>query len=736
MAVPDQQRLNSAERATRRRRWLVGAICIMTLGCAAILVGNWLFNKETKASKPQLPDLADLNDDPEDPNIDHNPGYLGPAACSECHAKRVAEFQRTPHALACRRPQDAPMPNAFDGTRGQYTTADADLQFRMTSENGGFFQTAIMKTAGGERRFTSRIDLAYGANKADEVYFTWRGDKLYEHMVVWLHPTNQWANTSYNRYGTGESVRDATARCLECHNTWFDHVPGTTNTYKKDSFILGVTCERCHGPGKEHVDFHRKTPTAKEAHSIVHPGLLSREQQIEVCTQCHGNWIKHRGRTLSHRPGQPLEKSYRLATARFPEEDHVANQIKYLRQSKCFQKSPSMTCVTCHDPHRPHDKSDMLVATQSSCIHCHKPEACTDRPNLPVAVQDNCVACHMRQDVWTNVHFHTSTDHYLPPIRRFQHRIGIDPVARSEVLLHWHRTQTGDESKRKYEQLNTELVEHWLKEVAKRQKAYRFLPAIGAAREALILEPVPAIREKVASTLKDAIAITKRIDNDLVEALHQQEIKRPANAVEIFNRILSTKPDFAPVHSKLGTYYAASGQTQLAIDHLHQVAQHDPDDASGFAMLGWLAYLDNRPNDAAEYYRQAELIEPYDAKINYHWGLALIKLEKWQEARARFQKAITIDPNHAGASQGLAHALRSMGRSDEAVRFAWRAARLTDFAEIDILVTLAETYAEVNRLPEAAAAATKAFDVERNGGSKLAFDVRIRLNKILSTAGH
>jgi tetratricopeptide (TPR) repeat protein len=717
---------------SRGRSLLIAATMLAVGGGAAAYW--WWPSPDRAPERRSLPDLAELNDDPPEPVAVRNPGYVGPQACAPCHAARVAEFLKTPHARACRRPQDGPMPPGFDPGRGHYSTGEPDLHFDMTREGGEFFQTAVQQTAAGERRTKSRIDLVYGANKADEVFFTWRGDRLYELMTVWLHPSDEWANTTYDRFGSGGFARETTARCLECHNTWFEHVPGTVNQYRPDSFVLGVTCERCHGPGSEHVKFHQSHPGEQAAHAIVHPGRLARARQTEVCTQCHGNSTKALGPGLSYRPGQPLAEYYRTAETRHPEEDHVANQVKYLQQSKCFQKTDSLTCVTCHDPHRPHDPADAGSARRS-CAQCHQPDACTDRPNLPTAVRDDCVGCHMRRQVWVNVHFHTGTDRYLPPVRRAQHRIGKDPVARSEVLLAWHRSQPGEANRREADRLTAELAAHWLGEVESRRREYRFLAAIGAAREALRLDLPPAAHEQAAAALKEMVAIQSKLDADLNEALHEADRQRAGPAIEILNRILTVKPDQAVAHSKLGTLYAATGRIDQAKEHLEAVATHDPDNASGLAMLGWLAYLDDRAQDAIGFYRRADQIEPFDAQINYHWGLSLLKAGAWADAAERFRKVLLIDPNHAGGSQGLAHALRHEGRPAEAVRYAWRAARLTEFREPDVLVTLADAYADAGRFPEAAAAAAKAIESDRDGPGGLGFETRRRMEGTRARAG-
>ncbi|HVW39325.1 MAG TPA: tetratricopeptide repeat protein, partial [Pirellulales bacterium] len=178
---------------------------------------------------------------------------------------------------------------------------------------------------------------------------------------------------------------------------------------------------------------------------------------------------------------------------------------------------------------------------------------------------------------------------------------------------------------------------------------------------------------------------------------------------------------------KLGAAYAATGQKELAVEHLQASAQCDPDNAYGPGMLGWLAYLEGRPEDALRHYQRADEIEPYNAQLHYQIGLALSSLGRWPEAEERLRRALVIDPNHPGASQALSHVLRQEGQSEESLRFALRAARLTQFENPDILITLADSYASANRPQEAGKAAAKALAVSKAAKFKLTPDIRLRL---------
>jgi tetratricopeptide (TPR) repeat protein len=684
-----------------------------------------------KSPQPPAVKSAATEDAVLDEPADGNPGYVGPQACAPCHKKRVAEFETTRHFVACAAPKVDSMPTGFAVGKGQFATRDRNLRFEMTHVGSDFFQTSIQTAANGEKRTPARIDLAYGAGGVlDEVYFTWHGDRLYELPMVWLHPQKQWGMTSYNPYGPGgDFARETTTRCLECHTTWLDHVPGTRSQYKREELILGVTCEKCHGPGREHVAYHQDHPTAEVGHAIVQPAELPRERQLDICSQCHSNAVNPRGPAFRYRPGEPLDDYFRTFAGKFPENDHVANQVKYLRQSKCFQKSETLTCTTCHDPHRPHEPAKP-GRLQRACLKCHQAAQCGDHDRLPVPVRDDCVGCHMPPRVWMNVHFHTEDDQYVPPIRRYQHRIAVDPIAKQEVLLAWYRTQADAAGRQEADRLTRTLVEYWVAQADTRRKDYRFLATIGALREALRLDADPATRER----LRQAVAIQARLDADLARGLHEIDERRFGEAIQTLSGVLSIKPDLAIGHGKLGTAYAVNGQNELAIKHLQAVAEYDPDDPYGYAMLGWLAFLQGKAEDAAEAYRRAYEIEPWSAQTNYQRGLALLKLDRRPEAIECFERVRRIDPKHAGGYQGLAHAFRKQGEAARALPYALRAARLTQFKNPDTLLTLADSYCDLGRLDDAAETVARALDAAQTGNPDQVPQLRMRLQELRDKA--
>ncbi len=647
-------------------------------------------------------------------------------ACVDCHSDRVAEFVRTNHARTFRRASPDTMPAGFAPGHGTFVSPDRALRFEMTRAGNQFIQTAIRQSASGEERAATAIDLILGAGTADDVYVSWREDgRMYELPMAWLHTSAQWGAANFDPYGAGDYSRELSPRCLECHNTWIHHEPGTVNQFQHEHALLGVTCERCHGPAQEHVLFHRRHPEADQGRSIVQPDRLTRDLQMDVCTQCHSNAMKHRGPAFSYRPGQPLESSFKTLKTKHTEEDHVANQIEYLRQSKCFRESESLTCTTCHDPHRGR-ASSKSARPQESCLVCHRSNDCHEQDRLPSAVRDDCTGCHMPPYVKMNVTFTTRDDANLPPMLRSEHRIAVYPQARDKVLLDWCRTQDGAEFREEASRLSDRLIEHWVSQAEAFRSQHRLLAVIGAYREALRIDETPAIRGK----LREAVALQARLDREYAKALHEIENRQFAAAIETLKGVLQIKPDLAKAHGRLGTAYAASGKNELAVEHLLAVAAYDPDDSYGEAMLGWLDYVNGHFESALEHLLRADDIEPYNAKINFHTGLALAALDRLADAIERYERVIEIDPNHAEACHQLSLALCEEGSAEKAVPYAQRSAELTRRQNLDALLGLARACFESGRVPEARAAMLQALALAQVKSPGRVPELRARLNDI------
>jgi len=687
-----------------RKVWAALAVLV---GLVALVV--WMFRNQGTEPVAVLPGDQSV-ERPTSPPLElpvelqpvrySNPGYVGANVCGECHQSRLDEFRGTRHFIACCTPDGEHTPTGFDGESAEISSPHWKFRFQPVRDDNGYFEHVTGSIPARRVDERHRIDMVYGAKgKADEVYFTWQQNRLYELPFAWLTPWNCWGKQVYGDMGDNV-LRSTTPRCLECHTTYFEHVPGTENEYNRDSILPGVTCERCHGPGREHVEHHRAHPGLEKGIAVVHPGRLSRERQMDLCGQCHTPALHHRDQLFSYRPGDDLEAHFRSVTIEGIENEHVANQGRYLRRSKCFQGSDTLTCHTCHDPHKPTDSK--LVA--DACAKCHSPTACRARETLPSAVRDQCVECHMPNYNRVAVKFHTVEDEYVFPMRPRQHQIGLYPRAQQEVLLGWHKEQATPESRQMVEQLTQDLVDAWTKEGDDLRAAHRPTAAIGAYREALRFAPAAATQSKIA----EAIKLQSQLDEGRIAAQYLIAQGRTSEAIESLEALLKLSPAQASVHGRLGTMYELKGQHEKALEHWELVNRYDPDDAYGHNMRGWSAYVNGRSAEALEAFRRADELLPSTAEINYRWGLTCLGAGDAQQAVERLRLALRANPDHVGAMQAMSHALREQGKAMEAVPFAAEAARRSNYAKFDVLISWIDACLNAGREDDARDAINRA----------------------------
>jgi hypothetical protein len=113
---------------------------------------------------------------------------------------------------------------------------------------------------------------------------------------------------------------------------------------------------------------------------------------MEVCAQCHGGLGDPILPAFTYLPGSPLKRYVHLVPRASDETVDVhANQVALLSRSRCYTAS-QMTCLTCHDVHRPQRN---VVELSGRCLTCHREQSCGLYPTRGHALAGHCVDCHM-----------------------------------------------------------------------------------------------------------------------------------------------------------------------------------------------------------------------------------------------------------------------------------------------------------------------------------------------------
>jgi hypothetical protein len=321
--------------------------------------------------------------------------YVGDEVCGSCHREKVNTFHQTAHYLTSRLPDKSSIFGNFSAEAKTLRTSNPQLFFRMDEKEDGFFQTAVEGMAPyytTER--TERFGLVIGSGAKGQTYLFWKGDRLFQLPVSYWTELG-WVNSPGYRDGVANFDRVIVPRCLECHATYFDVVPPAPNRYAKAGSIVGITCEKCHGSGREHVR-REGLKLSQSYDSVVDPAILdpakfSRDRQIDLCAWCHAGLGVARAPNFSYVPGEPLNRYLGLPQpAANVELDVHGSQVELLEKSRCYQSS-AMTCLTCHDVHTVQHDPSMY---SQRCLSCHKPGTVMF-PKLGHDVANNCIDCHM-----------------------------------------------------------------------------------------------------------------------------------------------------------------------------------------------------------------------------------------------------------------------------------------------------------------------------------------------------
>jgi hypothetical protein len=412
-------------RGLRPRRAKARTLLIL-LGCLAVIAGVASQNSPGPAGgRPEPPPAS---------------AYAGDEACAQCHRRESEFYAHTPHALDSAVADAKTIKGSFVPGQNVLHTTNPNLIVAMTQEANGFFQSGINMTdpnhPTGE---AERFDIVIGSGRHAQTYLYWDGDQLYELPASYWRWSDEWVMSPGYPADSVHFERPVVPRCLECHGSHFTWLNPPANRFKKDSIVLGIGCERCHGPAAQHVALERSAtppPAGSKDLAIVNPAHLPHARQIDLCALCHAGAVEPIGAPLRFQAGDDIRDYLKISppTRDAPVDVH-GNQVGALEQSKCFG-SGKLTCSTCHDVHRVQESADSF---SGHCLTCHSIKACGRYKALGEAIRTRCIDCHMPLQDSAKIS-PAAGERVLHALLR-AHRIAIYPAESAQVenTLHGSR---------------------------------------------------------------------------------------------------------------------------------------------------------------------------------------------------------------------------------------------------------------------------------------------------------
>jgi hypothetical protein len=358
--------------------------------------------------------------------------YAGSKSCIKCHKNIYNSYLHTAHYQTSRPASAGSVHGSFAPDSNTVVFNDS-LKVVMEKQGKAYYQTSYHKGKVTEKH---GFDIVFGGVKA-ETYLYWKGKQMLQLPISYYNAIHSWGNSPGYEAGFADFSRVIGRRCFECHSSYVNELPqpnqglNRTIALDKNSMILSIDCERCHGPAINHVNYHTEYPGQKVGKYIVRYSTLSRAQKIDVCAVCHsGNNGMMLRSTFGFTPGDTLAKFKEAdlfhSDVNPTQLDVHGNQVQLLASSLCFIKS-KMDCATCHNTHN--NERNLTQMFTQRCMNCHstaKHNFCKMADKLsPAALTAKCLDCHMPAKPSNVITVRNNSRSTLVPYEVRTHRITI-----------------------------------------------------------------------------------------------------------------------------------------------------------------------------------------------------------------------------------------------------------------------------------------------------------------------
>jgi predicted CXXCH cytochrome family protein len=662
--------------------------------------------------------------------------YVSPVTCAGCHAEIFKSYRLTGMGRSLYRPSAENMVEDFTTHNAIYNRA-SDRYYTMIERAGEWYQRRHQIDYEGKmvNVVEKQIDYVIGSGNHVRSYLSRTAQgTLVELPVSWYSEKGgYWAmSPGYDRADQDDFRRSIAARCLGCHDAYPSPGQGSNLTTSEPVFGEhipdGIDCQRCHGPGRAHVEAagsgHASLDSIRRA--IVNPGKLDRDRQMEVCMQCHletthfslpGDLLRYSHQPFSYQPGQPLGDFIlffdHAPGSGYDDKFEIVNAAYRLRRSACFRSS-QMTCTTCHDAHSTMRPKEAAAHFTAVCRSCHQSAHESKMPGGATS----CIECHMPKRRTEDVVHAVMTDHYiqrrkpsgdlLAPIQEtesagesYHGEVSLyypaDLPMTPENMLYVDLAQVyyGANLKSGLPQFEQDLGKynppgpefyaalgnaykkagnynqaiHWYEEALRRQTDFR--PALeelgGALLESGQTAPATPVLEKASALPLPKTGVLTNLGGAY---FRQSNLDR---AKQVLARALSLNPDLPEAHNFLGMVSVEQRDWPAGEQHFREAISIQPDYASAQYNLAALLAGTSRYAEAQYHFEKAIGAQPDYAEAHHHYGVLLAQLGSNHKALAELQESVRLDPGLAEAYSDLGTALVGQGQiegAEEAYRHA------------------------------------------------------------------
>jgi predicted CXXCH cytochrome family protein len=637
--------------------------------------------------------------------------FVGREVCRPCHEAADTSWQGSDHDLAMDVATEETVRGDFDGavftSKGVTSTFfKRNDQFFVTTEgpDGELADFEITHTFGHEP--LQQYLAPFPGGRLQCLSLAWDSDRgewfdLYPDQVIppddWLHWTR--AAQTWN------------AMCAECPSTNLrKNFDAGSKTYDTTWSEIDVSCEACHGPGSDHVEWAVIQPMARPEIDnyglVVRSGGISSQEQVELCAPCHvrrtelGDWDHSTSALLDSHLPTLLDEGLYHADGQILDEVYVWGSFT---QSKMYAND--VRCSDCHDAH----SLKLKFEGNDLCLQCHRADAYdTAEHHFHKKIHEGkpsdgalCVKCHMPEQPYMVIDWRA--DHSLRvPRPDLSQSLGTPnacsqggchddkPLSWSvDAFTRWYgqakkphygpTLAAGRESRPEARDELVRLAGNELYPAIVRATALSLLGRYPgeestAAFAIALADPEPlmrhtAVNNVVASSPEELVELVAPLLFDPMKAVRMQaavqlvdapdQLLKPyqrdalAETLAEYRKAMEYSLDFAFAGHNLGNLAARLGDAAEAERYYRTAVSIDDLFYPAKANLAVLLNARGENEEAEALLRSILEAYPEQHEVAYSLGLLLAEMGRYVEAESFLAQAAAGMPDHPGAQRNL-----------------------------------------------------------------------------------
>lgn len=659
--------------------------------------------------------------DESDTDISQNHQFVGGQTCQSCHAQEFEEWKGSHHDYAIAEADSNSVRADFNNT----TFQKGDETYRFFREGDSY----LVEAPGPDGEPTIyEIDYTFGWEPLQQYLVDFGKGKMQALQVAWDIEENRWYSLQEGEnaepgdwmHWTGASMNWNTM-CADCHSTNLqENYIAEADSFHTTWSVIDVSCEACHGPGEEHVEF-MNSPEAENAsierirEDVNLAANVSQGSQINTCAPCHSlrqtltDEYIHGEEFLNHfEPMLPHPGNY-FADGQIKGEVYVYGSFL---QSKMHANA--VKCTDCHNPHTLKLKEPLTE--NKLCMSCHEPEYNSPEHHFHEMNTEasQCVNCHMTGRTYMGIDYRRDHSFRVPrpdqsaqfgtpnacndchtdqsaewAARAVEDWFGDRPQHFTDILL--EADTASSDNIRVRTQLKDLIADTSQPDIIRATAIWYsgHFPNSGSTdliRESLESESA-LVRNSAAKAVQNLpqemrTLVLRKSLTDSLKAVRMSSIQNLASftaegfgvayqdhfrdALQEYKNYLEVNRYFPQGEMNRGQFYEQQGDTEKAIQAYRSALERDSKFNPARINLAFIYNGQGQNDQAEELLRTVIEQEPENGQAYYSLALLLSEEERLEEAVDYFQRASELIPQQSRVFYNLAIANQTLERPEAA----------------------------------------------------------------------